>query len=646
MTLLYINDTLVDLPPKFDFATTIVKADFSDLTKRNINYTNSVKLQWTPVTIQLLGFALYEKSSTSIPYQKLTAKVVQNGVETISDGIAWVVSADANGVTISVYENLVTLFDAITGKSVTKLYYLTPSSWLAAGIDTARLATSGAKALVLSWGKAGALFQLNYFLPSFFYYEMVQAILKQTGLTLSGAILTDTRFTDLLIPYFKEKWAYPQNVLDGLNQTAKLNAVTAMGTLPLTSAAGTRLGPLDTYISPVSPTVNTWNLALAEWVVPNIGSPDGVDFAVGGFTIDINYDITYNGVVNGNFRADLIRVRDGITSTQEILVPFESNPGGPITLPGQVISTGTALDKTIRNGDKFYLVVYNDFSGTDDVSVTLNTLTLAFTSYTAVSRTLVNWNFLLGDIQQMDVLRDFTVRFGIVYKQVGSTLYLKTLEEIITDISNAVDWTSKRVKIAPDDQLVFKGLNYGQRNTFDYNDQQDDASLGQGLITISNGSLEAERSVFTSEFENCLTSTIDSGKKAVIPVYDATSTNIDTFAKEPGLKLVTQRAKDAAEPTISFNGVARSDYKVGYFVDALKTKDTGFQYFLSQFYPSLNSALQKAKTITRHYNLTEGDIANYDPHKMIYDDGSYFIVDTIDKFVPGKLTKVILFKIQ
>lgn len=645
MTLLYINDTLVDLPPKFDFATTILKADFSDLTKRNINYTNSVKLQWTPAVLALFGFALYEKSGTMIPYQKLTAKVIQNGVETISDGVAWVVSADATGVVISVYENLATLFDAITGKSVTQLYYLTPSSWLAAGIDTARLATTGAKTLILSWGMPGALYQFSFFLPSFFYYEMVQAILKQTGLLLSGAILTDTRFTDLLIPYFKEKWEYPAGVLTALNQSAQRTTTINMGTIDdqMYPTVNYRV-PLTAFIDPIAAPSNTIDLATCSWVVPNIGSPDGVDFAEIFLDGNINVDINWSDPVFGDLRAEWFRIRDGVTTNIGSSLPYANAGVGPEV--GVAISLSPGGLWPIRNGDTVFYVLRNG-SAPYTCDVIVNTADLIISNYGGgVNRSLVNWNFMLGDIQQMDIIRDFTVRFGIVYKQVGSTLFLKTLQEIITDISSAVDWTSKRVKFPQDDQLVFKGLNYGQRNTFDHNDVLDDATLGQGLVLINNKILEAERSVFSSEFENCPTSTIDGGKKAVIPVYGAGATGISTFINEPGLKLVTQRARIAGEPSITFNGVARSDYKVGYFVDSLQTKDTSFSYFLDQFYPALKTALQTAKTITRHYNLTETDISTYDPHKMIYDDGSYFIVDTIDKFVPGKFTKVVLFKIQ
>jgi len=109
-------------------------------------------------------------------------------------------------------------------------------------------------------------------------------------------------------------------------------------------------------------------------------------------------------------------------------------------------------------------------------------------------------------------------------------------------------------------------------------------------------------------------------------------------------KLLTLKAR-TTETAITFDGAARTDYKLGYFVDITQTKDTGFQYFVDQFYPSLESSLQQNKTITKFFNLTEVDVASYDQHKMIWDGHGYYL-PKIDKFIPGKITKVVLFKVS
>lgn len=643
---LFINEQLIELPDRFEFATTVSRLEFGDIAGRSITYTNSVKLTWTPTIEKLFGFIRTDKSGSTFAYQKWTAKLIQDGVEMIPGGIAWVTLVESSGVTLAIYENLITLFDTIEGRKTSQLYYLTPSAWTAAGIDAARLATSGVKALVLSWGKPGALYQFSYFLPSFFYGDMVQAILKQTGLTLSGAILSDARLTDLLIPYFKGAWEYPAGVLNALNQSAGRSTTHNMGTIDNTEypTADYRV-PLTTLIDPATAPANSWDLPESQWVVPNIGSPDGVDFAELAFTFSVNVDLTWAHATNGDLRGEFWRIRDGVLTKLAVGFPY-SNPGtGPEVGVDVDLSPGGL--HAIRNGDRFFVTMRDGGNPGEEVDVIVNSCTFSVSNYTGgINRSLVNWNFLLSDeILQRDIIEDFTVRFGVVYKQLGGTLYLKTIEEITKDIAGAVDWSSKRTTKPDEDRIAFKGLNYAQRNTFNYTDAEEDLTLGQGSILVDNTNLPAETNMFTSKFANARTITISSGKKAVIPVYDAGSTGIETFADPPGLRLVTQRAKEAAEPSITFDASARSDYKVGYFVDTLQAKDTGMQYFLDRFYANFGAMLQRAKTVTRYYQLNNMDVARFDPHRMIYDNGAYYLVLKINNFVPGLETKVDLLKV-
>ncbi len=257
----------------------------------------------------------------------------------------------------------------------------------------------------------------------------------------------------------------------------------------------------------------------------------------------------------------------------------------------------------------------------------------------------VDWNQYFADIKPKDVLRDFFTRFGIVHKQVKETLYLKTLEAICTDRPGAVDWSSKLVNRHL--ETINLKADYGQNNYFNHNksDEVDDPTLGRGNMTVDSNILTGEKNVFDSAFYNSITETTDGYLAATVPVYDADSADIEDFANAPGLRILTLKAR-STEAAITFNVTARTDYKIAYFVDSLLTKDTGFQYFIDQFYPSFEQALQKNKVITKFYNLTVLDIAQYDPHKMVYDGEGYYIVNEITNFIPGMITKVSLFKVS
>lgn len=643
---LYVENTLVDLPPGFVFATTITRLALEDITARNVGYTNTVKLQWTPVNSKVFAFAWNEKISSTIPYRKLAAKMVQNGIEVIPDGLCWINAADDSGVTITIFENVLALFAYMEGRVINQLNYIAPSGWNAADIDTARLATSQVKALVMNWGKPGALYQVNFFLPSFFYSELITKILQSTGLTLNGAILTDTDFTDLMIPYGLGKWEYPPS----LGESCQFNVSKQLTTQNVTAVPGGAATRVTMDADSPTPyyqgSARIFNLATDEAVVP--------DFGVGGawLTVRLSGSIDISATSFGDPGGSVvvaIEIYDEAGGYQTgTSITYDDATYGPAPTIASVIAI-PQLDYVMKTGWKIMMTIGQQSGATNGQYVLQSSSGTFITCQvlTAPNRSSVVWNQLMPDILQIDALKDFIVRFGIVFKQVGNTLYLKTLNEIIADTASAVNWTSKRVLTGAGDTIVFKADGYAQKNYFNYSQSAEvaDERLGSGLISITNTILASARALFTSIFGNSYSPITGGGAKATIPVYDASSTNIDTFANQPGVRLVTQRARLASEGSITFNVTARSDYKVGYFTDATQAKDTSLDYFVKKRYVLMNSALQSAKTITRWYLLNELDIATFDQHKLIYDNGSYYLVNKIFNFIPGKPTKVELFKV-
>jgi len=49
--------------------------------------------------------------------------------------------------------------------------------------------------------------------------------------------------------------------------------------------------------------------------------------------------------------------------------------------------------------------------------------------------------------------------------------------------------------------------------------------------------------------------------------------------------------------------------------------------------------------IEKEFLLNEIDIQQYDSHKIIWDGEGYYLINKIKNFVPGKITKVELFKV-
>ena len=613
MTQIWINDSLVDMFEDTFIPINVQKINIADLKTRSVNFAANVSLPWTKQNALIFGFAYDLNSVTSAPYTKLATKVVQNGVEMFVDGVAIIMMAEKRKLSISIFENIYDYFLIVNTLQVKDLNLITNSAWNAAAIDAARTNTSGIISAILSWGRAGAIYQFNFFLPCFFYHTIINGILAYTGLTASGAILTDTDYLDLVIPFPGDKFVYPRSYVD--SSAAKVSRTT------------------DLVIGQVLTGVR---LIFFE----NIDYGANITTTEYTFTDVINCTVTAVLRVNGIVWNLATTLRIQILKNGVEIAFYQT--ASPTTDTG--VQTLTVTDNFIA-GDIVKLNIQSNFGSVPDgVDCTvLSTATLTISPTTDVNRALVAWNVLLPEISCQQVLSDFFNRFGIIPKQEGTNLILKTIKEIIDDRGNAVDWSDKEVG---DDFSIKFDSEYAQANRFLYAkiDLVGDALLGSGSIDISNNRLPPQRDILSSVFGNALTEDNGGYLVATVPVYGAASVAIKDFITSPELRLLTLKSR-TTEASVIFDSTPRTDYKMAYFTDVTLLKDTGFKYFVNKYYDGLEQALQNNKIVDKQFLLTDSDIAQFDPHKLIWDGKSYFIVNKISNFISGRVTKVELFKV-
>jgi hypothetical protein len=602
MDVVYIDSQIIDLDPKTSIAWTIQRVDIGDLSKNYASFSNTIKASDSENNNRIFQHAKLDNSAGVVQYTFQDCKVVQNGIETIV-GKAQLTGFDGTTYTLVIYDSIVSLLSFLDGKDLSNVDY-GASSWAASAIDTARLSTSDFIAAVMNWGRS-SIYEVNYFLPCYYYHSLIQKIFTLGGYSLSGAILSNTDYTDLVctpITAFKYKDGYSKTTKPtadtnnfGLNATTTITIPFATNPIPYRTRSNIKMT--------VGITIN--------WVSRNPSSTSYVQFYVYGFLVG-----TF--VTSTNY-----------TTNQSATIIFTANDVDTIT--SQTLGIKILFSKDAGYPDVVD-VQTNQVASSIEVIDTLN-----------VVRTEVYWQKLANNKQLKDIVKDFFVRFGLVYKIVDNTVYLKTLEDICTDTGSAIDWTLKRVD-KKKSIIEFK-TNYAQSNYFLHEDEAKDKFLGSGILAIANTTLTAVKDFFTSVFANVKRWTGTGYEVMSSPVYDSTSTGIDDVKNEAPLMIGTLKAR-TTEAAITFNASARTDYKLAYHADATQVKDSSFRYFLSRYYAALSNALQKNKICKYQYNLNETDIANYDPHKMIFDNGSYYLINKIKNFRSGKITEVELFKIQ
>ena len=615
MDVVYIDDQIIDLDPDTKIAWTIQRVDIGDLSKNYSSFSNTIKAGDTEKNNRTFQNAKLDNSDGTFQYAFQDFRLVQNGVETAS-GKAIVTGFDGNNYTLVLYDSFVSLLSFINGKKLADIDIWGTEAWNAAGIDTARLKTTGLVNAFSNWGRSLA-YEQNYYLPFFYYSTLITEILKLTGLTPQGGILSNTDFTDLAVSHV-DKFIYPEATLINVKRTAT------------SSSQSLTLSIDQAFISISFPQVDYGTLPLTDT-----------------FVSDVTVNIRYNSL---NFTIDVLSASkgdvriygsiQGLIATSPPITLDYTNSDQIYTFTGLEFLTGETVEVRFYfnkdagyPGDSVFVDVGNGGNGTS--------YTIA--GNTTVPRSKPYWKRLVNnDVTISDCLKDFFVRFGIIYKVNGNAIELKTNEEICTDTSSAVDWTNKRVNRKK--SLIDFKTTYAQANDLSFSDSIDFPDAGAGSLSINNSTLQSKKSLFKSALKNAKMWT-GSIKCLTFPVYDSGSTGISDIKNSTPFCLATLRNR-TNEAAITFDAIARTDYKIAYFLDNTRTKDSSFAYFLSKYYPSLTLALQKNKICKYQYNLNETDIANYDPHKMIFDNGSYYLINKISNFRSGKITTVELFKIQ
>jgi len=122
MNELIINDRRVDLSDLTNIGLTFCANNIGELQNRQGNFSNTFKLPITKNNREIFEWSHLQTSASLMPYKKLKATYIQNGVEIVTEGVAEISSVDNNYFYINVYSGNVDLTDAIGDITVGELY--------------------------------------------------------------------------------------------------------------------------------------------------------------------------------------------------------------------------------------------------------------------------------------------------------------------------------------------------------------------------------------------------------------------------------------------------------------------------------------------------------------------------------------------
>lgn len=605
-TEIYINDEACDLEPDTVIALTLQAFEPGKFSNRFASFTNRFKLPLTPANALIFGHAKNINSSSRVQFVSNRVRVTQNGVEIVRNGYL-VHSETSDGYKVSIFSGLLGLTDTIGEKMLYEL------SW---GVVSAALLPAP------TMNDSINDTYHNEPLPCFDYPDLIEAVLSEAGYSFDGDIFSSLDYDRMFIPWARDAFEYgPEFTKAKEFKASAINKViTPSGSYQnVTNYDSIPVNGSDNFFNPVTGvyTVVHQHIDGANYFEHDLFADLLISSSSGGI---VEVAITINGGQHPDATSFFL-ISPSLTNERVSLIITDGigASGSPPGTAGVTYSVavrtnlGTPGDLTIHS-----IVFYNKVS--------------------PLLQALPDYPFLLPDIEQIELLNDFLLRFGLVPRESEGAITFKNVDSIISDFENAVDWSSKRV---PDeaDGIEYIFDEYARINNFKYSSNDDIVNEEEGNFSteIDNINLKEQVDLISSIVNNTATALIDfSGtgdyiNMAHIPIFVGSD-----FNNDPGFRVLMLRDRYTNEA---------GSGKVAYFIEPREPYQMSWQYFFDTYYAKFFAALQDIKYVTRMYLLTEVDIAEFDPTRLIFDDGDYFAFPKVSNFVPGRPTKVSMLKI-
>lgn len=662
---LFIDGVECDLNPDTVIAITYQINDVGTLEDRQSNYTNQFKIPRTFHNRSLFQQLDVPHVQTFMPYRKLAAKVIKDGVEVIADGYAIVESAGAE-YAVTVYGGLIDFFKLLEGRTLQDLDLNSYNHlWNLSTMANSVMNNSGYIYGLIDNGSGydcisptANTINADHVAPCFFIHTIVSAIVAQAGYTMYGEPLNDSFYKQTLIQLGCDGLT-TQGLVLRATRTSDYNSHTTQGGVTMfvepnddsSGSSTTQVGNFDT--------LSAYNNTNGLWTMPqDANAPDEFQMK---WEFDVEF-IFHSGLptwltaaieVNGTriYRKRIGRAVSNQTLTASVYMEL---PNGDYNL-----------------NDQIRCVVFTEFPDPNTLqwSVTIKqgatvqavfnqSVQLTFGGAVNVSHNLPQWT-------QTDFMKAVSQVFGLMWKPdyATRTLYVGSMKVIESRLLTAVDWSNKlhNVEDANGNTVVdmkFRLGNYAQKNIFAYdNDDSVTNNLGSGSLSINNETLEQEAEVIRLPFSG--SDTVVTTQSQVlftkVPMWEspqAGATTYGTITVKPRLLYLDRQTQFATAFSWVYGNnqvPINSVWNFLWFINPANQQNLGYNNsLLRDYYNSYARIFNRVQVITAQFKLTTIDIQNLDHFTPVYiaQFGNYYYVNKVMNYVGGnKLTKVELVKI-
>ena len=637
---LYINDVLCDLSGDETLTLVYQSPIFSELDIIQSNRSYNISLPMTENNMRAIEHAQRTDVDSTAPYKRLPARLYQDGVALFDSGVAVITSiADTIDVTLTWgnVDNFQTLFDADMSDLADTLYDMELGN-IAWDENIKRVTPPNHQDLgyfYVDFGM-GVDAKPQYKHPCIGLDKVIEAIETYNGIKIAdkARLYGHGNYPDL-VPLVSD---------NGDKNSNEAEKTTIQPSIDVLTSHARDVLYFNRYATDADPR------EISEIVV--------VENSMFSIIRAVSFDCS--GTDNG-----FVRIYSPVGDSFDIEIAQYITPSAPTNITIEIIgSTGSYPNRyeplfsqksTTKIGNSYYFQNIDqkiNVSNYDRIFIIITlpsgyVVKILGPSVYVIQNVLVSvyfdWSDLvyptlfpvaanLPDMSQGDFISALLAREGLfAYADLEEpdTIRLMSADDIVAKLSKSdfVDWSDKVLlndsrRVDMPNGSEFEIEDYAQKNTLDYDNDDDVKAKTEGVITIENEKLERENEAVSLPF-SASDNTSENGIECAIIRMFSTSASDRIDYTEPSPRILTQ---NEYKP--------ETDGQTGEYVGIFTREQYfgGEQGIVATKYKTLQDILRRFRMITVNARLSPVDLRQLDYTRPVYISqfGSMFAIYSIE----------------
>lgn len=626
---LYINDVLCDLSGDETLTLVYQSPIFSELDIIQSNRSYNILLPMTERNMRAIEHSQRTDVDSDVPYKRLPARLYQDGVALFDSGVAVITSiADTINVTLTWgnVDNFQTLFDADMSDLADTLYNMGLGN-IAWDENIERVTPPNHRDLgyfYVDFGMGVSSYP-ECLHPCIGLDKVVEAIERYNGISIAdkARLYGHGNYPDLVplvsnngdinsneaekttirpsIDIFSSKKRevlyFTRYATDTDRREISKIVVVENSLIPISIVRAVSFdcgGTDNAFLQIYSPVGDSFPVEIAQYIQPS--APDKITISVVGTTGSYpdKYDTLFSQdsttKVGNSYYFQNINQKIDVSKYDKIFII--------ITFP-----SGYYVKQTILSVYVVQNVIVSVYFDWDDLL------------YPTMFPVAPN----LPDMSQGDFISALLAREGLfAYADLEepNTIRLMSADDIVAKLSKSdfVDWSdkvilndSRRVDMPNGSEFEIDG--YAQKNTLDYENDDDVKAKTEGVITIENEKLERENEAVSLPFSASDNTTTAGIECAIIPMFSTSESSDRINYTEPSPRILTQNeyTPESESETGEYVGIFTREQYFG-----------GEQGIVATKYKTLQDILRRFRMITVNVRLSAVDLRKLDYTRPVY----------------------------